>query len=218
MSEYAGEIKDLWPEKTVTIVHGNKQLLNSTYPDKFRQTIEKNIRDHGVNLILDDFVDELPVDEGQVKTRKGVNLHADLALATRGPRPNTDFISTSLGPTVLASNGYVTISPTLQLPSQPRILAAGDIIDFPEQKQAGKYGAHASVVVANIQSILKGEKPTKEYKGPALEAIVITVGKSKGSGYLGILWGIQLGNWLSAWLKSKTLMVPMVRKVLGYTA
>lgn len=202
----------------MTIVHNSKHLLNSTYPDSFGQRIEKTLRAIGINLVLDDSVDtDLPTD-GVVKTRKGVSLNADLVLVTRGPRPNTEFISSSLGPTVLASNGYLTISPTMQLPSNPRIFAAGDIVDLPEQKQISKYAAHASVVAANIQSVLKGEESAVEYKGPPFEGILVTIGKSRGAGYIGFLWGIQLGNWLSAWLKSSDLMVPKVRKTMGYTS
>jgi hypothetical protein len=36
-SEYAGEIKDAFPDKKVTIVHSDSQLLNSSYPNKYRK-------------------------------------------------------------------------------------------------------------------------------------------------------------------------------------
>jgi len=98
-------------------------------------------------------------------------------LFTRGPRPNTSFISASLGTDVLAKNGYVKIKPTLQLPSDARIFAAGDIIDFPEQKQVGKYYTHADIVATNIVSILENQPVTMKYKGPSFEGIVLTIGK-----------------------------------------
>jgi apoptosis-inducing factor 2 len=175
-------------------------LLNKAYPDRFRKDVEARIRTRGVNVVLGDHIDELYAEgAGEVRTRKGVTIKTDLAvsrffiskhlsgilsgtnetyqLLTRGPRPNTSFISSSLGVDVLAKNGYVKILPTLQLPSNARIFAAGDIIDFPEQKQVGKYYTHANIVTANILSVLADQPATIEYRGPSFEGIVITIGK-----------------------------------------
>ena len=33
----------------VTIVHGDKQLLNPAYPDKFRRNIERRVRARGID-------------------------------------------------------------------------------------------------------------------------------------------------------------------------
>jgi NADH dehydrogenase FAD-containing subunit len=102
-------------------------------------------------------------------------------IPTGGPRPNTAFISSSLGADVLAKNGYVKIEPTLQLPLDSHIFAAGDIIDFPEQKQVGKYYKHADIVAANICSVLANQPATIEYKGPDFEGMVLTIGKVRSN-------------------------------------
>lgn len=68
------------------------------------------------------------------------------------------------------------IAPTFQLTSHPRIFAAGDVADIKEQKQAGKYGSHATIVVANTLALLAGQAPSQLYKG-SRELIVITIGK-----------------------------------------
>ena len=70
----------------------------------------------------------------------------------------------------------VKILPTLQLPSYPDIFAAGDIIDYTEQKQAGKYAGHSDIIVANLLSLMAGAPTVKEYKG-TFEGIIITNGK-----------------------------------------
>jgi hypothetical protein len=95
-------------------------------------------------------------------------------LQTRGPRPNTGILLT-LGD-VLTETGRVKVKPTLQLPSYDDIFALGDIIDWPEQKQAAKVYGHANVVAANVLSVLEGREPKSVYKG-AYEMIVITNGK-----------------------------------------
>ncbi|CAL1709321.1 unnamed protein product [Somion occarium] len=213
--EIAGEIKDTYPKKKVTLVHSEKQLLNDVYPDKWRQDIERRVRKRNIDLILGDRLDSFP-EPGAVgvTTRNGKQLRdADLIIPAFGARPNTAYLS-SLDTTVLSEQGFVKVKPTLEVVNHPSVFALGDIIDWPEQKQAAKTKAHADVVAANIQSYLTGQPLSKVYKGSP-EMIVVPLGKSGGSGYLGILWGVIVGDWLTKLLKGKTLMVPPVRKEFG---
>ncbi|KAM6495084.1 hypothetical protein JOM56_009707 [Amanita muscaria] len=212
--ELAGEIKDLWPNKKVTIVQGDKALLNNAYPDKLRTRLENRVRAMGIDIIFNDYVDQLelgPISNGTgIKTRYDKEIPADYAVSTRGPRPNTEFIATSLTSSVLTSRGLVKILPTFQLPDFPNIFALGDVIDWNEQKQLGKALGHAAIVTNNIQAYLSG-RSLKPYKG-STEMIIITLGKNAGAG---VLWGIVVGDWISRTLKSKTLMVDMMRSSLG---
>jgi hypothetical protein len=68
-SEYAGEIKDAFPGKKVTIVHSDALLLNSTYPNKYRKRAEEDFTTHEVDIIFNDYVDNL--DTLHIKTRSG---------------------------------------------------------------------------------------------------------------------------------------------------
>jgi len=212
--ETAGEIKDAFPDKKVTIVQGDNLLTNKTYPDKFRKALDTSLRARGVEIVYNDFIDDIPADGVVgVTTRNGKQLDADLVVSTKGPRPNTAFIAT-LGSDTITDRGFVKVKPTLQLLSHSDIYAAGDVIDWAEQKQAAKTQGHAAVVTANILSDLAGEKPVKEYKG-AYELIVVTNGKGGGVAYFDVLWGLMFGNWFARFVKSKDLLVPMFRKSLG---
>ncbi|KAF8575725.1 FAD/NAD-P-binding domain-containing protein [Ramaria rubella] len=211
--ELAGEIRQYYPDTKVTLVHGGKKLLNDAYPDKFRADTERRIRALGVDLILDDYIDTFPASA----TRKGVALDADLVLSARGSTPNTSWIASSLGGGVLTEQGRLRIKSTLQLDAYPNIYALGDVIDFPEQKQLGKYGGHVSVAATNIQSSLTGSKPKQLYKG-GFEVIFITMGKAAGAGFFGVLWGLMFGGWVVSMVKGKGLFVDMTRKNLGMAA
>ena len=86
------------------------------------------------------------------------------------------MIAESLGQDVVTERKFVRVLPTLQLPSHQSIFALGDIIDWKEQKQGFKANGHASVITANILSMLGGSTPTKQYKtGP--EIILVTNGR-----------------------------------------
>ncbi|KAF9567232.1 FAD/NAD(P)-binding domain-containing protein [Agrocybe pediades] len=211
--ELAGELKDLGGGKNITIVHSQDLLLNDAYPRKWRQKATKSVTDRGVNVILEDYIDDLEIKDGKITTRKGKSITADIVMPTRGPRPNTKFLE-SLGSDVLASNGYINVLPTLQVKGHPNIFALGDAIEWKEQKQAGKVGNHAAVVLANVLAILGvSKKALVNYKG-SNEMIVITNGKNGGIGYFNVLWGITLGNRMSSMIKSKSLFIAMTKDAL----
>lgn len=106
------------------------------------------------------------------------------------------------------------------------------MIDWQEQKQAAKAAKHAQIAAANILSQINGSDPKKKYTGQP-ELIIITNGKVRcssqstpfhtfshllqkhGISYMGMLWGITLGNWFSSSMKGKELMVSMTRKSYG---
>ena len=92
-----------------------------------------------------------------------------------GSKPATSFI-TSLGNDVVTAQGTVRVNEFLEVPGHSGVFAAGDIIDWEEQKQAAKAGAHAGIVVANVTAFLQGQELKKAYKGSP-EMILIPLGK-----------------------------------------
>ncbi|KIY62463.1 FAD/NAD(P)-binding domain-containing protein [Cylindrobasidium torrendii FP15055 ss-10] len=213
--ELAGEIRDFWPDKSVTVVHAQSKVINAAYPDKYRDYAAAGLTARGVELILGDTVDsEIPTGGGKITTRNGKEIEGDLFVSTRGGLPNTAFLKT-LDPSILSSSGHVKVKPTLQVQGHDDIYVMGDIIEWEEQRNAIKAQAHMGIVVPNILSSVAGNPPTKEYKG-SYEIIALTNGRNSGSIYVDVLWGIILGGWITKIGKSKDLMVPMFRSAMGY--
>ncbi|KAK7031270.1 hypothetical protein VNI00_013521 [Paramarasmius palmivorus] len=197
--ELAGEIRDMWADKEITIIQRDKLLLNSTYPEKMRRGIQKQIESRNVKVILNDSLEgDIPEGpySGTIQTQKGKALNPDLIVKTWGTKPDTEFIGASLGTDILSSQGLVKVNATLQLPAYPNIFAAGDIVDWPEQKQASKAANHAGIVAKNIISYATGKPVKKLYKG-STEFIMVTNGKESGLAYVDVLWGLMLGPWLN---------------------
>ncbi|KAM5540768.1 hypothetical protein V8D89_005412 [Ganoderma adspersum] len=213
--ELAGEIKQSFPTKSVTIVHRDSQLLNNAYPDKWRKDIERRVRARNINLLLGDSIEDLSSENvNGITTTNGKSIpDADLLIKAFGSTPATGFITT-LGADVVTVQGTVKVNEFLEVAGHPGVFAAGDIIDWQEQKQAAKAGSHAGVVVANLAAFLQGQPPKKAYKGSP-EMILIPLGKTGGSGYFGLLWGIIVGDWLTKTIKGKDLMIGMARGARG---
>ncbi|KAF9528291.1 hypothetical protein CPB83DRAFT_876076 [Crepidotus variabilis] len=230
--ELAGEIMDDWPEKKVTIVHSKPLLLNDTYPNNWRKSVNENIEKRGVELVLNDRILDPVPKGGKVITQNGLTLDADLVIPTRGPKPNTQFIGESLGPNTLNSFGEVKVLPTFQVLGFPRIFAIGDIVDVKEQKSARKGSKHCKISANNIKVIL-AEGTTLEvshgyfnrllaflrptllpYPG-CVEILPLSNGKNYGTSYLGVLWGITFGDWFTMRTASENLYMGFVKRAMN---
>ncbi|KAJ3711205.1 FAD/NAD(P)-binding domain-containing protein [Lentinula raphanica] len=215
--ELAGEIKDIWPDKKVTVLNRGAQLLNDTYTTKLRTGLQRQLEERGVKVILDDSLEDLPSESAspvEVRTAKGVSLKPDLILRTWGARSNTSY----LPPSFLTANGTVKVLPTLQLPDHPNIFALGDMIEWDEQKTSAKAQmGHAPVVAKNVELYLKGADLSKEgkmYKG-SMEMIMVSNGRKTGMGWMSAMGGVVFGPFLTSHIKSKDLLIGMGRSASG---
>jgi len=214
--EFAGELRDMSPTKRITIVHCQDMLLHDAYPQYFRKDVYKDIRKRDVDVVLNDWVDNLEITEaGTIQTRNGRKLIADLVVPCRGPKPNTTFVT--LSPGTLSATNHIRVSATLQVMKYPRIFAGGDAIEWDEQKQVAKCHSHASVIASNVVTVLKKKQPMALYKG-CYELISISNGKHGGSSYWQIFWGPTFGDFVSATMKSKDLFLTWTRKSLGLSS
>ncbi|KAL1937836.1 hypothetical protein VTO73DRAFT_12856 [Trametes versicolor] len=213
--ETAGEVIDTWPHKKVTVIHHREQLINDTWPEKFRKDVERRWGLRGVTFILGDKLDVPPEGTVGVTTHKGRHIpDADLVIQAYGSRPNSSFLKT-FDEDVLTSYGAVRVDEHLELPGHPGVFAAGDVTNLPETKQASKAHRHVPIIVENVISFLRGTPSRRVYKGLP-EALVITLGNNGGSGYYDILWGVLVGNFLVKWLLARTLHVKKSRAMRGY--
>ncbi|PPQ95122.1 hypothetical protein CVT25_011665 [Psilocybe cyanescens] len=211
--ELAGEIADIYPNKSITIIQAAGMVLNKTYPDRFRRAVESRLIARKINIVYGEYIENTQIEKGALKTKSGKYIKADLVLSTVGPKPNTEFIGKSLGGGTLTDNGFVRVQPTLQLRKHPRVYVVGDAVDYPEQKQYMKAISQANIVAANITASIQN-KPLSLYKG-STEIIVITVGKNGGVAYFNFLWGIVLGDWFCRLIKSKSLMIDRMKSLVG---
>ena len=83
-SEYAGEIKDAFPRKKVTIVHSDSMLLNSAYPNKYRKRVEKDLTSRGVNIVFNDHVDNFESIPATTRTQRQLDGDLVVRVFSRG--------------------------------------------------------------------------------------------------------------------------------------
>lgn len=70
-------------------MHADKQLVNGTYPDKFRRDVEKKLRSRSIDVLLNTRVENIPINgtNEPVKSVDGKVIEADLVVS-RTPLPS----------------------------------------------------------------------------------------------------------------------------------
>lgn len=179
--ELAGEIKAKWPDKAVTIVDPEPELL-ARFPEEFRASVRTQLDELGVELLLGTTVDTPPAEGGfTVETADGTKITADLWFRCFGIVPATGYLTGELA-AARRPDGRVEVTPNLRLSGQERVFAIGDITDVPEAKMARAASDHAEVVAANIRVLIGGDGELSTYEA-APPAMALPLGPKRGATY-----------------------------------
>ncbi|MGV9302083.1 NAD(P)/FAD-dependent oxidoreductase [Nonomuraea sp. NPDC003727] len=186
--ELAGEIKEVWPHKHVTILDPAEQLLPA-FPAEMRAELRRQLDELAVHLRLGTGLTAPPATEpGQaatftVATTGGEEITADIWFRAHGARVNSDYLADG-ELTTRSPQGQVPVTETLNVRGYDRVYAIGDITDVAEAKMAGYAMQHAEVVAQNIIAQLRGEQPAATYRPLPHPMILLPLGPRQGVGQL----------------------------------
>ncbi|PSL48658.1 NADH dehydrogenase FAD-containing subunit [Saccharothrix carnea] len=184
--ELAGEIKEVWPHKHVTIVDPADRLLPGYEPGMV-EDLRRQLDELGVHVRLG--VGVTPPDEPgrsgtfTVTTTGGDEITADIWFRAHGVRVNSDYLADGRL-TARTPAGLVPVTETLNVRGHDHVYAVGDLTDLAEDKRAGYALQHAEVVAANITAQLRGEPPVATYRPSPHPMILIPLGRRGGVGQL----------------------------------
>ncbi|TFK22539.1 FAD/NAD(P)-binding domain-containing protein [Coprinopsis marcescibilis] len=129
--QFATDIKAVYPEKKVTLLHSREQLLPK-FDQGLHDEVRKTTESQGIELILGERLDMSSVDEsinagktvneqGQriVKTVKGREIAADLLLLCVGQKPNSGLLASMDPATINPENNLARVQRTMQLSTVP---------------------------------------------------------------------------------------------------
>ncbi|KKY27571.1 putative amid-like nadh [Phaeomoniella chlamydospora] len=182
--QMATDIKELYPEKSVTLVHSREQLMN-----KFHHGLDEIIKDRcrelGINLKLGSRVKVpskgYPTDGSQfnVELTDGSTIPADFAIICTGMTPQSTLLE-SLSPASIGEDGFIKTLKTLQIGDtmHPNIFAVGDVAATGAHKAARPGGRQAEIVTNNIDHLLNDE-PLEQYDVMDPPAIHLSLGIKK---------------------------------------
>ncbi|MFI7701534.1 NAD(P)/FAD-dependent oxidoreductase [Nonomuraea sp. NPDC049480] len=186
--ELAGEIKEVWAHKHVTVVDPAEQLLPAFEPE-LRHEMERQLGELDIRLRLGTDLTAPPATEpGQaetfsVTTTGGEEITADIWFRAYGVRVNSDYLADGRL-TTRTPQGQVPVTETLNVRGYDHVYAIGDLTDVPEAKMAGYAMQHAEVVARNITAQLRGERPAATYQPLPHPMILLPLGPHGGAGQL----------------------------------
>ncbi|KAK4553488.1 vacuolar protein sorting/targeting protein PEP1 [Recurvomyces mirabilis] len=183
--QMATDIKELYPEKEVTLVHSRNQLMN-TFDKQLHEIVKERCDELGIKLALGSRVrlpsggfptDGHPFDVELVDGRK---IETEFAIICTGQTPRSEILS-ALSPESINESKFITTLPTLQIadPRHPNIFALGDVANTGAHK-AARPGFNQALVVAKNILHLESKEPLEDYDFKGMPAAIhLTLGIQK---------------------------------------
>ncbi|MEV4532657.1 FAD-dependent oxidoreductase [Asanoa sp. NPDC049518] len=205
--ELAGEIRAFFPDKAVTIVGADSDVMPGPFDQELRDELRRQLDELGVELRLGTPVRDLPavppttLGDVRVTTADGEELTADVWYQAFGVKPATGYLRGALAE-ARRPDGYLRVDAQLRL--AVGVYAVGDITDA-DRDGIGTAGAQAELVAANLRALITGEGELRQYV-PGPMAIAVPLGPNGGAGQLPGMDGIA-GAEMIAGLKGQTMLV-----------
>lgn len=183
--ELAGEVAARWPEKRITIADIAGDILPGEYRPDLRTELRRQLGEMGVELMLDSSLrTSAPSAAGDlqpfsVSTEAGDEITFDIWFRAYGIAPVTDYLAGDLAE-LRTPEGYVEVTPHMQLRGQEGILAIGDIAAG-HPNGAGRATRHGDLVASNLRTMITGQGELAEAQ-PAPPAIILPLGPEGGAG------------------------------------
>ena len=215
--ELAGEIAAVWPEKRITIVDLANDILPGGYRPELRAELRRQLGALGIELVLGSALRENPptppgvLEPFSVRTAAGTEIAADIWFRAYGIAPITDYLVGELA-ALRTPEGYVQVTPYLELPGQEGIFAVGDIAAG-HPNGAGRAGRHGDLVAANLRTLITGQgELVKAHVAPP--AIILPLGPEGGAGQRSDQEEL-LGPEAVAQIKGRDMMIDRFAEKLG---
>ncbi|WP_321853288.1 NAD(P)/FAD-dependent oxidoreductase [Burkholderia cenocepacia] len=221
--EVAGEISEVYSDKSITILEGGPRLLagtSKTAADHAAKVLQKN----GVQILLNERLQradgassDVFAPAGEALTEKGRRIPYDLLIWCVGGKPNTGYMKPRFAST-LNSAGRIRVGSDLRVIGMDRVFALGDITDLDENKMAWHIAAQVKNASHNIRAVLANSRQPRRLKAHKPQTgnpmMAITLGSRNGVLHLPVV-GVVRSPAFSRMAKAGHMLVPKYRKILG---
>jgi NADH dehydrogenase FAD-containing subunit len=220
--ELSAELRRANPDAEVTLAHSGAHLLSNNGAGRMGRRAGAWLEAHGVRVLLDTLVSSAGGVGSRLRDQQGNPFGADVVFWTTGTTPNTLWLRLAGHGSWLDESGHVRVDSHLRVLGQRDIFAIGDVNDVAEAKLSPSAMAQGGAAAHNIRAQLHGVKHggrSRAYRPTPVRVFSVPFGPEGGTTTLPVLGrdALVLGNRATAAMKSRTLMVPAIRELLGRT-
>jgi len=187
--ELVGELISVYPDKTVTLVTSQAQLIPYA-TNQTNETIRKTLENMGIQVMIGMQWDKIIKRRGQniitfKNPKSGVNegfsIRADLILWGENLHPNLKFLKKNFSSYISPETGKIKVNPFFQLEGYSNIFAIGCANDFQEHPSLEVGLSHATHAINNIKMVHRGKSLKRTYSKQKLpELAFVSVGPKNG--------------------------------------
>jgi NADH dehydrogenase FAD-containing subunit len=218
--ELAGEIRDVWPDKSIVLLDAADEILAGPYKPELKAELRRQLLGIGVELILGSPLRQQPptapgeLGTFSVTTGAGTDVEADIWFRCYGVVPNSDYLGQELA-AARRSDGFIEVDPALRVVGQSTVFAVGDI-STADAKMAAFAGRQAATVVENITALAEGKSDLSDYESVGA-GIGVTIGSTGGAGQFPGQDDV-VGREVIAEVKGRDMMVDRFGELFGLAA
>lgn len=186
--EFAAEMHDKFPKKTISIVHSHRHLLVSM-EESVRLIVDNFLKNRNINVhrkkhvvFIQPFrmsagspdVYHILLDDGSIlEADKVVCYHIDYQ------HGRTSFLEQNFSEH-LDGRGFAKVDPYMRFANTENIFALGDVAAINEYKVAERARAHASLLTANFQRLVHALEIELYRPRPIPKTLDLLLGPTKG--------------------------------------
>lgn len=220
--ELAGEIREVYPDKPITLVSRAKQLCDGFNP-KLGKTLQSQLEIKNISVILNASPKKLPASKEPIgpvnwTLNNEQSLNADLVFFATGNHIDNRLLITLNG-TKFSAKDRAIVDPWWRLPNAPSVLAFGDAAESGDPMTAVALMRQIPHVAEVVLSLAEGRNPQwiKPYKPWAADPLFVPIGSKGGASILPIgKAGKVVGAKMTSKGKGQDLLISRYRKQLGY--
>jgi NADH dehydrogenase FAD-containing subunit len=218
--ELAGEIRHVWPDKSIVLLDAADQVLGGPYKSELKAELRRQLTEFRVEVLLGSPLRQLPptapgeLGTFTVTSEAGGELTADIWFRCFGVVPNSDYLGDTLA-SARRSDGFIEVGPTLQVAGQTTVFALGDL-STADAKMAGFARHQADTVAANINALAQGRSDLADYQSMGV-AIAVPLGPTGGAGQFPGQDEI-VGREIVSDVKGRDMMVDQFAELFGLAA
>jgi NADH dehydrogenase FAD-containing subunit len=184
--ELAGEISSRWPDKTITILEQQSEILPGPYKVELREELLRQLAARKVQLRLrETLAAQAPTPPAtaapfSARTTKGDSIDADIWFSCFGVAPVSDYLVGELA-AARRSDDSITVTPELRVHGHTTVFAVGDVAAV-DQNTAVRARLQGELVGRNIGAAVAGGE-LESYE-PLPPLLLVPLGPAGGAAQL----------------------------------